>query len=480
MPSSTVKLLRSPDRHRHDVRVAYSLLGALGVVLGVTVGYGAGSGSSWLLAVCLALAVPVVLASIGEKWAALCLLAVAPYPLVIQHTQNIPLTWVGVAMLAFLLLSNAPRWKRARNPGPRLSRWDIVLPAAFAVSAGVSAVVAGQYQGLTSIIGPPVVIAVSVVGGCLVGAAIARNRAASLGLRAGVVSAGSIVVFLVLQAAFPSLSLPGMAGTSLVRYAGFIRIGGVIGDYELLAEYLALWGVAALWLATASHGRQRLLWAAISIASVAGIMATGTRGGAVVYFIGALVVFVRQHRWRGRLRLIAIVTAMVALGIATAAYFSVTGGLLERFALIPSPSGGVTTMINRQGLWSRYLVFDGSARDIVLGQGPGVDQYRLPAYPHNLYVYVYYTQGLLGLGLIALVLGGAIRPAAAALMKRSEWRADAVLGLLVFLFAVDQIKIEFVRLHNYQLAVWCLLGLAAAARAITRWEDSSRGNAERA
>src|SRR5665647_167545 len=95
MPSSTVKLLRPTDWHRHDVSASYAVLVALGVVLGVTVGYLAGSGSSRLLAVCLALAVPVVLASIGEKWAALCLLAVAPYPLVIQHTQNLSLIHIS-------------------------------------------------------------------------------------------------------------------------------------------------------------------------------------------------------------------------------------------------------------------------------------------------------------------------------------------------------------------------------------------------
>ena len=292
----------------------------------------------------------------------------------------------------------------------------------------------------------------------------------------GVVGAGSVLAFLALQAAFPSLALPGMSATSHVRYGGFYRVGGVLGDYELLAEYLALWGVAALWLAISSHGRKRPLWAAISIACVVGVLATGTRGGAVLYLIGAVVVFVAQHRWRRRLRLIAIVAGLVVLSIATSTYFSETGGLVERVRATPL-TNGVTTAINREGLWAPYLVFDGPARYVVLGHGPGVRLDHLPAYPHNLYVYVYYTQGVVGLGLMAVVLGAGILPAVTALVRRTEWRADAVLGLLVLLFAVGEIKVEFVRLFNYQLAVWCLLGLAAAARAIRKWENSGRESA---
>lgn len=474
MPSSTVKLLKSPDRQCHDVRASYVVLGALGVLLGATIGYWASSGSQRLLALLVGLTFPVLVAILGEKWAALCLLALAPYPLLILYAASTPpLTWIAVAVLAVLLLADARTWNQARScSAPRLSRWDIVLPTAFAVSAGVSALAAGQYQGLTTTMGPPVVIAVSVMGGCLVGAAIARNWAASLGLRVGVVGAGFVLALLALQAAFPSLSIPGIAGTSHVRYAGLVRVGGVIGDYELLAEYLALWGVAALWLAVAPHQRKRPLWMAASLGCVLGLLATGTRGGAGLYLVGAVVVCFAQRRSRQRLRLVAIVGSTVVLGIVISGYFSGTGGLVGRISATPL-SGGFTEAINRKGLWGPYLVFDGPATYIVLGHGPGVNLSQLPAYPHSLYVYLYYTQGLVGVGLMALVLGVAIRPTVAALMKRSEWGVDAVLGLLVFLFAIDQIKVEFIRIHNYQLEVWCLLGLAAAARAITRRESSS-------
>ena len=44
---------------------------------------------------------------------------------------------------------------------------------------------------------------------------------------------------------------------------------------------------------------------------------------------------------------------------------------------------------------------------------------------------------------------------------RSSWTSFSLVLVLVAMFALDQVKIEFTRVYAYQMWIWALLGVAA-------------------
>jgi uncharacterized membrane protein len=57
-----------------------------------------------------------------------------------------------------------------------------------------------------------------------------------------------------------------------------------------------------------------------------------------------------------------------------------------------------------------------------------------------------------------------ITPFIKTLLGRSVWSLASLLGLMLLLFAVDEIKVEFLRIYNYQLVIWSMFGIAVAAQ----------------
>jgi O-antigen ligase len=227
-----------------------------------------------------------------------------------------------------------------------------------------------------------------------------------------------------------------------------------------------------------SAGYKRIL-IALGTINFAFLVATGSRGEFLV-FVGGLLVYL----WLFRRRL----GAMKALGLAVGGAITLTatalivvnftqfGGLFERLE---------ETEFNEQGVPdTRQAVWPPTWREIVkspiIGHGPRMrfhnehrgqryEEHKYLRYPHNLYLFLLFTVGIPGLILFMLLL--------LTIMSRC-WRSMsrpnappynqdlARTGVIViFLFIVDGIKIEQMRLNlaDYWHFFFGLCGILLAA-----------------
>ena len=355
----------------------------------------------------------------------------------------------------------------ARALGPRVA---VSASLAFAGSAWLSAVVGPKSHAVVAY--GPTALSIS-VGIILFWTVIAlandahrvRVALAAWCAASAMLTALAAVVYLVPSVArLPFLSA-GQASVA-VNGASYLRIYSPLGDYELFAEMAAIAAVAAMSRLVDSRGNRRIGWAAILVLATIGAVATGTRGGVVILALGMALLWLARRGTVARSRMATSFALLLALGVAFLFVLPVFRGVAARFASIRL-SGSLTTDINRQGLWSQFLPHIGLTKEFFLGFGTNFDQAAWPTLPHSLYVYLLNTQGAIGLTLMCLLIVVLVSPYVSSLIGRSAWTPASLLGLMVLLFAVDEVKVEFLRIYNYQLVVWALFGIAVACRRTT-------------
>ncbi len=412
------------------------------------------------------LALPFIAYVLGRRGMMLLTIGIAPLPM-LSHTLSLPLTWVLVAAVAILVLGDA--LLLGSTSWTRLNPWDAFLPALFLASFFFSEAKSGVSDVQTAV---PQLFAVpaAVAAYYLAMVTFDSPRWVRRALCALVAGAVATLLLSLVELAAPSIHLPGLFSTTAAFQqltatgATVNRLSGVLGDYELLAELLAIAGVASLWLGATNTGWRRLLWVLTSFSCVGGIIATGTRGGIVVYLVGVVLLLVA--RGQGRLRQFLVLACLFgfALLIAPLPWRGTTQSLLVRFATTPT-SNGLFGFLDRQGIWPVFLRQFHFDWRLLWGIGPPEFDFRAwGVYPHSIYIYLLYTQGLFGLVPFVALLVRSAWPVVAAIRGRTGWTLEAILALLVLLFATDELKIEYMRLYNYELVVWVLLGLAAASR----------------
>lgn len=276
------------------------------------------------------------------------------------------------------------------------------------------------------------------------------------------------------------LILFGIEEINMTRVRADGRLTGPFESAEITAQFLVLMQFLILhqfWYA-GSAGYKRIL-VALGITNFAFLVATGSRGEFLV-LVGGLLVYL----WLFRRRL----GVMRALGLAVGGAFVLTatalivvnftqfGGLFERLE---------ETEFNEQGVPdTRQAVWPPTWREIVkspiIGHGPRLrfhnehrgqryEEHEYIGYPHNLYLFLLFTVGIPGLILFMLLL--------LTIMSRC-WRSMsrpnappyyqdlARTGVIViFLFIVDGIKIEQMRLNlaDYWHFFFGLCGILLAA-----------------
>jgi O-antigen ligase len=282
------------------------------------------------------------------------------------------------------------------------------------------------------------------------------------------------------QLLVPGLALPGMVaavGTvqsnELLPQAN-LRVGGPLGDYELLAELASLVGIVAFFLSLRTAGARSAAWLGLLLACLVGIGTTSTRSGFITVLLGVLALALFLTRNRGKI--LAALAGVALLGTiaipllhALQSRFD-TGFLLERLLATPTDQG-LVRMLDRASLWPYFTDRLRGGADLFLGRGVAFDLDSWGTYPHSLPLTLVVTVGLVG----ALAFFGLL--AAIAWRCLSAWRRTGdpypVLGLvLVAMFAIHELKIEYLRVTSYTWFVWALLGICAASAAVARGEES--------
>jgi O-antigen ligase len=253
-----------------------------------------------------------------------------------------------------------------------------------------------------------------------------------------------------------------------------VRVGASFRDYELLSEYCGLMFLFTLFqLMRARSQTRRALLGLFCLFNVYTLFTTVTRG-VIVSLVAALpYVFFVVRRRMNPVRFVAAVSVILILGIGMnflVAHYTNSGNMFERLGetrvvhgIVPEARAAPWT-----NAWKRALVHP------ILGQGPYYDE--LPGYeywwPHNVYLFIANLYGFPGLGFYLMLLGGLVmllRPVVDDLKHESY--ADAYLIVAraqLFLFMLNELKIDYLRNAIYQFQVWQFFGMWTAAYLVSR------------
>ncbi|HYM80068.1 MAG TPA: O-antigen ligase family protein [Candidatus Limnocylindria bacterium] len=257
-----------------------------------------------------------------------------------------------------------------------------------------------------------------------------------------------------------------------------VRVGGPFFDFELMSEFCALnlLLVGFLWLRATTVSRKVLL-AGVFVLTAFILFATVTRGS--IMALGAGVLY---GLWvlRRRLRLVPLVV-VTALAIASflamnfyVANFTRSGDLLARlgetkfYGGIPDSRIGAWTVA-----WERFL------QHPIIGHGPLYSHHtgiKIWYWPHNVYLYIANLVGVVGLSFFLLLLWKLVRiswPRQDDLRDPNYARAFlTVAHVQLVVFAIDELKIDFLRNLIYQFQPWILFASIVAAHRIANQESA--------
>ncbi len=253
-----------------------------------------------------------------------------------------------------------------------------------------------------------------------------------------------------------------------------VRVGSSFRDYELLSEYC---GITLLLVgftfARAKSMTWRVLMGAFGLFTLYTLFTTVTRGIIVAL---ALVLPYTFYLVRRHLNPVRFMSGLALIGVlAGAMNFFVTrntnsGDLFARMATTKLVHGVIPE--SREAIWTN--AFNRALTHPILGQGPFYTD--IPGYssvwPHNLYLFIANLIGFPGLLFFLLLLWGmfkTLRPVVDDVRHASY--ADAYLIIAqtqMLLFAVNEIKIEYLRNPIYQYQVWSMFGGWMAAYLVSR------------
>ena len=149
---------------------------------------------------------------------------------------------------------------------------------------------------------------------------------------------------------------------------------------------------------------------------------------------------------RRRLNTVLSVGAGVALTLPVLAVLQQTigsGYLPQRIQALHF-SGGLARTLDRSGVWTYFADRFPHGKALYFGSGPAFDYERYQTYPHNLALTLIFTVGLLGAitfyGLLFAIVVRCYRS-----WRTSKSAYAFLAGLLVALFVVNEVKIEYLR-----------------------------------
>jgi O-antigen ligase len=256
-----------------------------------------------------------------------------------------------------------------------------------------------------------------------------------------------------------------------------IRVGGPFFDFELLSEFCAISTMLVLfYLLRARSAARRVMMAGLLMLVTFIQFATVTRGGIIALIIGMFfLVWLLRKRVRFVPLVLTITTAVALLGMMNwyVANYTRSGDLLKR-VMDPATFELEHGMpLNRGKLWTQ--AFERMMRHPIIGHGPYYDVERGTTFwywPHNGYLFVGNLVGIIGLVIyvwLLVLMWRQTKPGTQTYDDPDYANAFLVFAhAQLFVFLVDQFKIDFMRNSIYTLHVFVMWGVFAATAAIVR------------
>ena len=260
-----------------------------------------------------------------------------------------------------------------------------------------------------------------------------------------------------------------------------VRVGASFRDYELLSEYCGLFFLltAFRWIRARST-TQRVLLTLFAIFNVYTMFTTVTRGVFVALAVAIPYVLWVVRRHLNPVRFMTAAAAITVLALTMnflVATYTNSGDLFQRMSETKVVHGFVPEA--REAPWTN--AFQRSLVHPILGQGPYYGEMvgHEIWWPHNVYLYIANLVGYPGLFFYLMILFGLftmLRPAVDDLRHASYADAYLVIGRAqLILFALNEMKIDFLRNPNYTFQVWLMFSTWTAAYLVSRDEGVRAG-----
>jgi len=271
-------------------------------------------------------------------------------------------------------------------------------------------------------------------------------------------------------------------------YKGY-RVTGPFNDYELFGEFMAIVFFSSFFLyRRASTPNHRFFTLILSVLTVFMLLTTVTRG-ATLSFMGGILYLLWVIRRRLSFRSL-VIASLVGIGLYFAmnfvvVHFTESGSVLDRLLGTTFVGGLPESRSDWPEILSRALehpfIGHGAFYDLGLTRGfTGKGLYTY-LWPHNQYLFYLHTVGLIGTGAFLFitlrVLWLSFRWKAPGLDEASYPRSlMTALHVMLLVFLVDQIKIDYLRNQTYQYFPWLLMGLIVATYRIIRAQEEGGAN----
>ena len=292
-------------------------------------------------------------------------------------------------------------------------------------------------------------------------------------------AAGNIVVVIYCAAqgllGFEGYAFMGVQELSMKTIREDKRILGPFMNTQAFVGYMVLQSMFLLYarFVLAKTVVQKWFWSLLLLCTMGALVASNTRTGFLSFILGMLLttLFLVRHVGIGR-SLYLLVGGTAALAAASYAVVTYTeyNRLFERLSNTEVTNLEVDT---RKGLIPLFL--REIAKKPLIGHRP---MFGLPkkirqsrnklSYPHNLYIYLLYTVGMLGFTFFMLFLGSVflrLRQAGKNWSGFQRLKAFPAFCMMVFLvFLVQQYFISFIRFEtrDFQQYIFLLFGLFCA------------------
>jgi O-antigen ligase len=263
-----------------------------------------------------------------------------------------------------------------------------------------------------------------------------------------------------------------------------VRIGSTFLDFELFGEFCALNLFIQMFLFTRASSRTRkYLLVGLMLLTFYCLLATVTRGAIVSLLAGLLYLAWLSRRRLNFVKLVTAVSLVVGvlyIGDFLVSNYTTSKSVLDRLFGSRLERGFIPE--SRAPAWAQSL--EAISEHPLIGHGPYYSIEKglgLEFWPHNVYLYYLHTVGAVGLAFFLWILWGLWRrskPRALSLGSGSYVEGATLLSRVVlFVFLLDQLKIDYLRNARYSFFVWCLLGIIVAISGIAQREAEARAMA---
>jgi hypothetical protein len=264
------------------------------------------------------------------------------------------------------------------------------------------------------------------------------------------------------------------------------RLTGPFDGTALIADYLAIqiliWGY---FLIHVKEKRPRILVSVLIALNCGFLIATGNRGGIVALAVGSLCYLFLFRKELGLRRFVTISASAVLLFVAVSPFviqYTEFNVLFERLANTEFERGFIPD--SRAG-WVH--IWDQVIEKPFAGHGPrlGIFGYQQMPYPHNLFMFLFYTLGTVGFAAYTYFFWKIWRRFSQARRYRIRDKflsGTPRLGMLILVvFVVSEMRIEFMRFftHDFQQYIYMLLGMFLAFSDMVRIEALQSRAAEK-